>query len=244
MIFELIAKDNKGKILASGEFDENEPFYISSDKTVDVGSFNYKKIMETMDYGVNIFEPVNDGEDFAFVYVSDDFMDYISIMLEINITKDDLIGKLFGESFPILKRIGLFLYQKSYKENKIIEFTISIFNKETRKLLAYNPQKLVRDEDKFFVLSKSDLDYKNVLKSRKNSFYNSSNALIYIAGNEIVNVNNVASKLINKSIDEIKGIKIDFNKFHFGMDSIEKTKEIYENLLNNQLYFHNWKVKK
>ena len=213
-------------------YDSVQDFISYDALTYPVNDVSFKGLFNQLKYGVDIFYPSDDGEDFIFNYTSPYIWNFVDVPC------DDFVGHKYGEfcqSFAYNLNI-LDLMKKAYYQEEIINFKIVTF--EDGKFSYLMNESIFRDGDMLIFTSKlisADKQVKNSLDAFKE----------YSQGSFIVQ----DDKIVDKSSDfeymehdngllspfTFKDIKLS------GLSNFE-SKKVIEQILKHELFSYNGEI--
>ncbi|MBX7077263.1 MAG: PAS domain S-box protein [Methanobacteriaceae archaeon] len=221
------------KNFVTGEYFENfTDLYKPSRKVELVPKFKYDDLFLKIDYGISVYRPYHDGEDFLIQHLSPTLMEQCGLTNE-----DDVRGCLFSEVFPL------------YTKNNFLEFLREAYKKQTSlnfELYGYTDDgvffkhyiyDVVGTEDAAFILAKDDTDFLMLKDQENRLFENSPYGLAIFQDGKLVRVNTKFQKLLNIPLDYLKIDKLEIKDIPLVPTKLTKEEliENYQKILNNEL---------
>lgn len=201
----------------------------------DVATRKYEDLIERMNEGVAVYEPINDGEDFVFKDIN-----FAGEKLS-NVKKEDVVGKTVREVFPYIadESFNLFsTFQEVYKTGKTKQHPISyyqddrvsewventVYKLDTGEIVAIYAD-VTKEKQAEDLLKKSEENLRIILDSI-------GDAVVGVNINKIImKVNPVAEKLIGRKEEDCIGKHID-EIFHIvNAQTLEKAINPIDNVL-------------
>jgi two-component sensor histidine kinase/PAS domain-containing protein len=224
-------------------FDENKNFitgeyfksfnelYNPSRKVELVPKYLHADLLLMIDYGVSVYLPYHDGEDFLVQHLSPFLMEQCGLT---NI--EDVKGCLFSDVFPLYtKNHFLEFLREAYRKQTTLHFELYGYTDEGVFFKHYEYD-VVGTEDAAFILAKDNTDYL-ILRDRENNLFdNSPYGLCIIQDNEIVRMNKKFTKMFDFPFNLNMDTSNFFDKLSFvSNNDSEVINEIIRKILNNEI---------
>ncbi len=175
------------------------PYEINAPVKLKVEPKEYNKSF--IDLGLNVLRPIDNGEDFVFVYSS------TSVGKNVLYSFDNVIGRSFGDLHPYFKEYFYPVFKKVLNTGERGDVSFYIF--EDGELRNGLELKVVLHEDElfFFMENKTEL-YKRELREKYQFDLSSFPKTIFQDG-KILKVNKAFEKLINVPNSRLEGIPVE-----------------------------------
>lgn len=175
------------------------PYEINAPIKLDVEPKEYDKSF--IDLGLNVLRPIDNGEDFVFVYSS------TTVGKDVLYSFDDVIGRSFGDLHPYFKEYFYPVFKKVLNTGERGDVSFYIF--EDGELHTGLELKVVLHEDElfFFMENKTEL-YKRESREKYQFDLSLFPKTIFQDG-KILKVNKAFEKLINVPNSRLEGIPVE-----------------------------------
>lgn len=175
------------------------PYEINAPIKLDVEPKEYDKSF--IDLGLNVLRPIDNGEDFVFVYSS------TSVGKNVLYSFDNVIGRSFGDLHPYFKEYFYPVFKKVLNTGERGDVSFYIF--EDGELHTGLELKVVLHEDElfFFMENKTEL-YKRESREKYQFDLSSFPKTIFQDG-KILKVNKAFEELINVPNSRLEGIPVE-----------------------------------
>ena len=221
----LIEKNDLG-IDQAVNFKSWADFSIDTNQNYSVPDLVYPKLFNEKDLGVNILSYSKVKDDFVIVKLSN--YDAINNINDLN-----FIGQLTGDTFPLLKMVGLLdLIKKSFNNDKVVDFEVRISKNE---VLKYSFHFKTYCEGNFFFLISKNIKTHNIRTQKHNKvFKNYSQGIFFIQNKKII-LKNQAFLRMEQDNNYLKPFT--FKDIQFKDISNGEWLRIYNELINRDRLF-------
>ena len=203
----LALTDYKNHIINFVTFTLDEFFVETSNVECEFDSSlnDLSELITSLKYGVDVFKPYDNGEDYTISYLSD-----ISFRFFLNLgflNTNQILNKPLKIIFPKFKELSLFeIYNNSYNLNRMNNF-ILFFNEE---LLFDANYRLSRYKDYLVQMVDAISDF-HYMKRIQHIFNESTTPLIIIQEGMVVEVNDAYLELFGFKKEDIVGKPYNFS---------------------------------
>ena len=233
-IFAVVDGDN---ILNYAVFKKEEFFKDTEPiaNTKDVPLKDLTSLISSLEYGVDILVPYNDGEDFYFI----DETRMLKMLFSILGLNDlsVIFNKRYGEIFPVFKKIGVVDYfQRGYKNYEPISLRLMLFS--YKNLVCSIQYSLRRYHDYLLLIGNDMTDYDYTNRPENELFDESITPMIIIQDDIIVRVNKAYYNIFGHENEAEVGAVYNYSsKDSFDMD-VDERKEIMRKIMNREIFYH------
>ena len=210
-----------GKIVFKVKFDKSVnkleifnaskyPNEINAPIKIPIKPKQYDKILKKL--GLNILQPINEGEDFIYTYLGNSMInDSLYHLEDSNI--DNLLGRSFGDIYPYFKEYIYPIFKEVYKNDEEKIVMIHIHEDNSLKNIFELRILLNDDEEEIYLLIKDQSEMYKLKNLTKNKFELSPYPMSVVQNGHIVKINKAYEDLTGISIEEANKLtKHDFNK--------------------------------
>lgn len=208
---------------------DNEQVFFGDPYSYDIPKI-YTNFLESTSELINIFRPINDGEDFVIKFWQDDFLDIFKIYNPHNIQ-----NQLLGQVFPCLHNLGYMdLVKRVYKTGETEHYTIFLYEDDNLQRLFHG--KVVLSDGVIFDIVDRDSTFDLTFQGENDMFFSSKTAMAVIQNGLIVRVNQAYADMSGYPIQYILGREFTFNATQ--AEIAEDVNVPYKRLLNHEIYAH------
>lgn len=233
----IVLLDEESNIIGEDFIRKDSDALSFCDKVADCPEIPNQYLLNLMDDGMDVLIPYNDGEDFIIQSPSNHTLNFLNFY-DVDLIK----GRLYGEIFPVLKRVNLVkALEKTYKTGKTHKITM--FYYEDNKLITSFHKVLVKFNNKVYIIVQRDSRVELIYKQEYELFYNNPNGMITYRDGKFIRVNQAFADMLGYTIDEIVGQDTLFAEPQFVEETFENIKEINRKLLNRELFVYEGLVK-
>lgn len=179
-------------------FENWEDLFQKTDVIQQLPELNNQFILNNVEGGISVLYPYNHGEDFLIQFTSSKLKKLAGADF------DDLKGKSYSNSFPLLNKLG-FIKSVNYVFNnqKSLEGSVKIYKDDI--LVTKYDHLIVLEDKKIFVINKNIVTV-HLFSEKEKKLFNSPRYGILILGEneEILRVNKTFCKLSGYNFKELK----------------------------------------
>lgn len=215
--------DEHSDFLSEVVFEDLSECYVPSKPVVNVADYDKKNVFNELDYGVGVFLPYDNGEDFIVQFLNKSFLNIFGAK-----AKDSVEGCLFGDIFPIYVEVGLLsLLQESWESEKSKNFTLIAYNGED--LSNYYKINIVKFNNTIFIFIKDESELRLVKEENNKLFHGSDLGIIYVDSDlDILNINKTFVDILGFNLEEIQKLSfdelvMDYSNYNFIIKSLEES---------------------
>lgn len=174
----MVLFDENSNFIDSIEFEANE-FFKASEKIEEVEELPFNEFFNVIEYGVDIYKPYNDGEDFIIQNVNKLLVD------SFEGSNLDLIGRLLSKSCPVLYKLNVLnIIKEVYETGETKQFRVEYYDDDV--LLSLFDHSFIKYKENIFIFAKSVDDLELLVEQEENLFSKSIQGLFVIQNESIV----------------------------------------------------------
>lgn len=239
-MYKIVFESENQNISDTFELENLDDFYQSCSLYENVGRYSLADVLDNVDYGINILEPVPEKNDFIFKYSSNTLWDNFHPNLH-----EYMNGRLFGDLFPKFEEFGaLNTINKIFYENFRLDAVLKLY--KDNKLLKVWSEINLKQNNLLLFCFQDKTDFYLEKEKEDTIFEFSSFPMLELNRDEkIVKVNSAFIGSLGYNLEDLSKMGLDgflksFNSVHTKIKNFHQGLEL---LFNKEVSYDNAEVK-